>query len=59
MNLFDYAYFAKFEDNLHVLANRIALSEPWGYTYPEKEYAEGKCTTFIRRNLETLNNIKL
>lgn len=41
MELFDFAYFPRFEENLHVLATRIALSEPWGYTNPEKELAEG------------------
>lgn len=41
MNLFDFAFFPKFEDNLNVLATRIALNEPWGYTNPAKELAEG------------------
>lgn len=41
MELFDYAFFARFDDNLHALASRIALQEPWGYSDPEKELREG------------------
>lgn len=41
MELFDYAYFSRFEDNLYALATRIALNEPWGYSDPVKELREG------------------
>lgn len=41
MELFTFAYFPKYEQNLTVLANRLALSEPWSYSEPDKELAEG------------------
>lgn len=41
MELFTFANFPKFEDNLSFLANRIALKEPWEYSNPSKELTEG------------------
>lgn len=41
MELFYYAEFLKFDANLNALATRLALSEPWDYSDPEKEFNEG------------------
>jgi len=41
MELFDFGLFLNLDKNLHILATRIALNEPWDYTNPEKEYQEG------------------
>lgn len=41
MDLFKFAFFFKFEEKLEFLATQIALREPWGYSNPAKELAEG------------------
>lgn len=41
MELFTFAQFLKFEENLNFLATRLALTEPWDYSDPEKEFNEG------------------
>ena len=41
MELFRFAEFIRFEANLNFLGNKLALSEPWDYSDPEKEYREG------------------
>jgi hypothetical protein len=41
MELFYFAEFLNFEKALDFLSNRLALSEPWDYSDPEKEFNEG------------------
>lgn len=41
MDLFQFAFFYKFDEKLSFLADFIALKEPWGYSNPSKELAEG------------------
>lgn len=41
MELFYFAEFRRFDENLDYLANRLALTEVWDYSDPEKEFNEG------------------
>lgn len=41
MEIFDFALFAKFDENLSVLSTSLTLWESWEYTDPAKEIREG------------------
>ena len=40
MDIFDFAYFSKFEESIKYLST-LAQSEPWHYSNPDKELSEG------------------
>jgi hypothetical protein len=54
MELFYFAEFPRFDQNLYVLSTRIALKEPWDYSDPEKEFKEGNLAA--EYNLPILRN---
>ncbi|KAB2915125.1 MAG: DUF3825 domain-containing protein [Bacteroidetes bacterium] len=41
MELFTHGYFGKFDESLEHLATKLALTETWSYSDPEKEEREG------------------
>lgn len=41
MEIFEFALFTRWDDNLQFLANNLAIKEEWKYSHPEKELREG------------------